>query len=81
MRLLKPNVSCAKINGNEAIKIVFAGVGSPMNEEVCRVSTLNFANRNAENIVIRNAINSIPWGKIIPWNVYAPACPSRLFIK
>ena len=40
----------------EAINIAFAGVGRPMKDDICRVSTLNFANRKAEKIGMRNAM-------------------------
>ena len=47
---------------NDAQKIAFAGTGKPINEEVCRLSLLNFAYRNAENIGIKKATsrNSFP---------------------
>jgi len=38
------------ISGIAAIKIADAGVGKPINEVVCFVSILNFANRIAEKI-------------------------------
>jgi len=41
---------------NEVRNIAFAGVGTPINVSVCRVSTLNLANRNAEKTAIINAI-------------------------
>ena len=34
-----------------------AGVGTPIKDDVCRVSLLNIANRTAEKIVIIKAIN------------------------
>ena len=46
------------INGMEQIRSVFAGVGTPIKELVCRVSILNFANRMQEKIVIKNGIYS-----------------------
>lgn len=38
------------------MKMVFAGVGTPMNELVCRVSILNLANRIAEKTVMRKPV-------------------------
>ena len=38
------------------MKMVFAGVGTPMNELVCLVSILNLANRTAEKTVMRNPV-------------------------
>lgn len=45
-----------KIRGKEEMKMVFAGVGTPMNELVCLVSILNLANRTAEKTVMRNPV-------------------------
>ena len=42
-------------NGIEAERIALAGTGSPINEVSCRVSTLNFASRIAEQTGISNA--------------------------
>ena len=42
---------------NDAQNKALAGVGSPMNDVVCRVSRLNLASRNAENAAITNAKN------------------------
>lgn len=40
--------TCAKINGKAVKKMVFAGVGKPINETDCLVSILNFANLNID---------------------------------
>lgn len=45
--------TCSGKNINAVRKIAFAGVGSPMNESLCRVSTLNLANRKEENTAIK----------------------------
>ena len=42
---------------NDAQNKALAGVGSPMNDVVCRVLRLNLANRRAENAAITNAKN------------------------
>lgn len=42
---------------SEAQNNALAGVGKPMNEVVCRVSRLNFANRSAEKAAITKAKN------------------------
>src|SRR5690606_12362899 len=44
----------APIKGRDIIKKAFIGVLSPINSDVCRSSTLNFANLNAENAVTIN---------------------------
>src|SRR5690606_7358846 len=44
----------APIKGKDMIKKAFIGVLSPINSDACRSSTLNFANRNAENAVTIN---------------------------
>lgn len=46
------NRSCSKTNASPTIKMVMAGVGTPMNESVCLVSILNLASRMAEATVI-----------------------------
>lgn len=45
-----------KIKGKEQIKIATAGVGTPINESVWRVSLLNLASLIAEKMVIINAV-------------------------
>ena len=45
-------LSCSTTKANPIIKIVMAGVGTPINESVCRVSTLNLAKRMADAMVI-----------------------------
>lgn len=45
--------------GKEAMRIAFAGVGRPIKLSACRVSTLNFASRNAENTGIAKAMKLI----------------------
>ena len=40
----------------DAQNMAFGGVAKPMNEVVWRVSTLNLANRNAENAAMSRAI-------------------------
>ena len=47
---------CFEIQLSEAQNKVLAGVGTPMKDDVCRVSMLNLANRKAENAAIRNAV-------------------------
>ena len=47
MELLKDADS--RINGMEAIRIAFAGVGRPIKFSVWRVSTLNLASLSIEN--------------------------------
>ncbi len=47
------------IKDKEHINKAFAGVGNPINESVCLVSILNFANLSAENTAIMNADNAI----------------------
>ncbi len=37
---------------SEVMNMAFAGVGTPINKSVCRASTLNLANRNAEKTAI-----------------------------
>ena len=44
------------IIGKDAINIAAAGVGSPINEDVCLVSMLNFAKRIDEKIGNKKAI-------------------------
>jgi len=44
-------LSCSTTKANPIIKIVMAGVGTPINESVCRVSTLNLAKRMADAMV------------------------------
>jgi hypothetical protein len=51
--------SLNEMNANEQMKIALAGVGSPINESLCRVSILNFASRNAENTAMMYAANAI----------------------
>lgn len=41
------------IKGNDSTKNVFIGVLSPIKSWLCRSSTLNFANRSAENTVTK----------------------------
>lgn len=41
---------------NEVRNIAFAGVGNPINESVCLVSTLNLAKRNADKTAIMRAM-------------------------
>ena len=58
-----------------------AGVGSPMNESVCRVSILNFASLSAENMVRKNAVyGSTLLGEIvlISWNITMPGRTPKL---
>ena len=50
---INPPADIAHNTGNEAINMALAGVGNPMNEVVCLVSILNFANLNAEKMVMR----------------------------
>ena len=44
-----------EMKASEQINSALAGVGSPINESLCRVSMLNFANRNAEKTAMINA--------------------------
>lgn len=49
--LSKPRIS-------PTMNMALAGVGSPMNDTVCRVSILNFANRRAEKMATAKGITS-----------------------
>ena len=53
---LRLNIQCPAPVTKDDQKRAFAGVGKPINVFVCRLSTLNFANRQAENTAIRNAV-------------------------
>lgn len=53
---LNPTESYCITNGTLAINIALAGVGTPINESLWRVSILNLANRNAENTGMSNQI-------------------------
>ena len=52
----RPIVSCCITNGILAINIAFAGVGTPINESLWRVSILNLASLIAEKTGISNTI-------------------------
>ena len=47
---------CSSINGNDAMRIAFAGVGKPIKLSAWRVSVLNLASLSAEKTDIKKAI-------------------------